>query len=233
MQTNGGIIVITTMGVALFLLGAGVFGLLGIVAKRLSSGKCKGCCALMPLTCLLWGLIGGALFVFCNAFFGCDEHRLLSPKGVIVFIFLSVLAVVAVVDWNTKLIYDRFHVVILLLSVPAMWFFPNISLWQRGLGCVIIAVPMLLLAVAFSGAFGGGDIKLMAASGFFLGAKSVVVACILALLSGGSYCAVLLLTKKVNRKEQLAFGPFLAFGLAIAAFYGEQIANWYLALTIQ
>ena len=112
---------------------------------------------------------------------------------------------VARIDWDTQIIYDRFHILILLLGVAALWLFPEHGMVDRLIGAVIISVPMLLLALIIPGAFGGGDIKLMAASGFFLG-------------------------KKLEKKDHFAFGPFLAFGLALAVFFGDQIVNWYLSL---
>ena len=49
----------------------------------------------------------------------------------------------------------------------------------------LVSVPMLLLTLAVPGAFGGGDIKLMAASGFFLGMDAIVCAMMFGLLTGG------------------------------------------------
>ena len=119
---------------------------------------------------------------------------------------------------------------ILLLGVAALWLFPEHGMVDRLIGAVIISVPMLLLALIIPGAFGGGDIKLMAASGFFLGTGPVVCAMFFGLLTGGGYGAAMLLGKKLEKKDHFAFGPFLAFGLALAVFFGDQIVNWYLSL---
>mgnify|MGYP000007196559 FL=1 len=80
------------------------------------------------------------------------------------------------------------------------------------------------------GAIGGGDIKLMFGAGFFLGAKLTVVAAFIGILLGGGFGALLLAQKKANRKSQFAFGPFLCIGIAIAMFFGETIADWYMGL---
>ena len=87
---------------------------------------------------------------------------------------------------------------------------------------------MLILALLIPGAFGGGDIKLMAASGLFLGTASIVCAMFFGLLTGGAYGSIMLKSGKLERKDQFAFGPFLAVGLTVAAFYGDQIVSWYL-----
>ena len=50
------------------------------------------------------------------------------------------------------------------------------------------------------------------------------------MLLGGGFGALLLAQKKANRKSQFAFGPFLCIGIAIAMFFGETIADWYMGL---
>lgn len=48
--------------------------------------------------------------------------------------------------------------------------------------------------------------------------------------AGNNTGALLLAQKKANRKSQFAFGPFLCIGIAIAMFFGETIADWYMGL---
>jgi len=48
------------------------------------------------------------------------------------------------------------------------------------------------------------------------------------LLTGGGYAAFMLATKRLKRKDSFALGPFLAFGLGLAALWGDRIAARYL-----
>ena len=89
---------------------------------------------------------------------------------------------------------------------------------------------MLLLAFAVNGAFGGGDIKLMAAGGFFLGWRSILVAMLIGLVTGAVYCVFMLWKGRMARKDSFAFGPFLAAGLTVALCWGDMLADWYLAV---
>ena len=50
------------------------------------------------------------------------------------------------------------------------------------------------------------------------------------LICGGIYCGIMLCQKKLGRKDAFAFGPFLALGLGVALFWGDRLADWYLAL---
>lgn len=191
-------------------------------------GKCKGCHTAIPKRCFWVEIIGGAAFVSCGICYGCGTSGILSLRGTVIFAYLGILLIVALIDWDTQMIYDRFHIFILILAIAQVVLVPEHGIVDRLIGAVIISVPMLILALVIPGAFGGGDIKLMAVSGFFLGTAPIVCAMFFGLLTGGGYGAIMLKNKKLGKKDQFAFGPFLAFGLALATFFGDQIVAWYL-----
>lgn len=100
---------------------------------------------------------------------------------------------VALIDWDTQMIYDRFHIMILILAVFDFLLYPERGIVTRLIGALIISVPMLILALVIPGAFGGGDIKLMAASGLLLGhgiyrVRDVYRNCNRRRLCGGDAC---------------------------------------------
>lgn len=204
--------------------------LIPCVSYLIQGRKCLGCGGRISGRYFLVEALGGGLFVLCGLCYGCGEWGLLSLRAVVVFAYLAVLTVVALIDLDTRTIYDRFQIMILLLGVLALWLFPEHGLVDRLIGAAVIALPMVGLALLIEGAFGGGDIKLMAVSGFLLGWRAVVCAMFLGLVTAGGYCVVMLLRKKVERKDQVAFGPFLAFGLGTAAFVGDRLAGWYLSI---
>ena len=155
---------------------------------------------------------------------------MISLRGAVFFIYLGILFVIALVDWHIQMIYDRFHIMILILAVLDFMLYPKMGIATRLTGMGIISVPMLVLALAIPGAFGGGDIKLMAVIGFFLGWKMSLTAFMLAVFSGGIYGIGLLLSKKKGAKEHFAFGPFLCAGTALTLFVGEWLLSWYLSI---
>lgn len=174
--------------------------------------------------------LGGVAFVCSCVRFGCGSLGILSMKGTFAFFYLGILTIIALIDWDTRMIDDRFHLMILLLGVAAVWVFPEYTLVQRLVGIVIIALPMLLLAMVIPGAFGGGDIKLMAVSGWLLGWRAMLPAAFLGLLFGSGFCIRMLAQRRFVRKDSFSFGPFLALGLAISFFYGDAILKWYLSI---
>ena len=170
-------------------------------------------------------VLGGLCSCACAYAFGGE-----TAQAALAFVVLGILTVVALMDIDTLEIYDRFPALLFVCGIAAHILIPSLGIKSRLIGCVIVSVPMLLLALIVPGGFGGGDIKLMFGAGFFLGAKLTVVAAFIGILLGGGFGALLLAQKKANRKSQFAFGPFLCIGIAIAMFFGETIADWYMGL---
>ena len=186
-------------------------------------GRCRSCGAGIPIRDFGVECLGGAAAVGCILRFG------LSPRAFLSFGVLWLLTAVALMDYDTMEIYDRFHAGLILCALLSLPLFPEVSLAGRAIGCLCVSLPMLALALAVPGGFGGGDIKLMFALGLLLGWKNTLLAAFLAILSGGCYAAVLLLRGRAGRKSQFAFGPFLCLGGAAALLYGGEILAWYTA----
>ena len=140
----------------------------------------------------------------------------------------GILLSVALIDAETQLIPDRLNLALAVCGVvgtllsPAGWL-PHL------IGAFCVSVPMLLLCLVIDGAFGGGDIKLMAAAGLFLGWQNTLLAMFLGILGGGLYGIWLLAAKRADKKDHFAFGPFLCAGIVIAMLFGEPILQWYCA----
>jgi len=87
----------------------------------------------------------------------------------------------------------------------------------------------ILGSIAFGQtAMGGGDAKLMALIGAWLGWKLVLLtgflACAIGAFVGGGAMAIGL----INRRQPMPFGPFLALAAVLTAFFGEAILSAYL-----
>ena len=155
-------------------------------------------------------VLGGAAAVASQIYFG-------SPAAsVTVILFLGLLLVVGFVDWDTMEIPDSFVAAAFASGLLSVFTMPDTGILSRIIGIFAVSVPLLLLTLAVPGAFGGGDIKLMAGCGLFLGAKLCLLSLAFAVLTGGLYGIWLLLTRKKGGKEHFAFGPFLCVGMAYA-----------------
>jgi leader peptidase (prepilin peptidase)/N-methyltransferase len=75
---------------------------------------------------------------------------------------------------------------------------------------------------------GGGDIKLLAMIGAFLGWKAVILTILLGSLIGSIAGIIIMILKGKNFKYAIPFGPFLSLGAVTALFYQNEIIFWYL-----
>ena len=201
-----------------------------IFSYLLLRGKCRTCKAPISPRYPLVETLGGVSAVLCLWRFGGTGEGWfqLTPSVILVFAFLSVLTVVAFIDIDTMEIPNGLVLAAACCGIISLFVFPEITLLSKIIGVFSVSVPLLVLTLLIPGAFGGGDIKLMAACGLFLGWQLSLVSLFLAILTGGLYGGILLATGKKGKKEHFAFGPFLCGGMAAAFFFGKEILSWYL-----
>ena len=84
------------------------------------------------------------------------------------------------------------------------------------LGAATVSVPIFLITLVVPGAFGGGDIKLMAAAGVGLGPKGSLTGLVIGVTAAGCYGAAGVLFQYLRLKDQIILGPFLSAGIGIA-----------------
>ena len=99
------------------------------------------------------------------------------------------------------------------------------------IGFFAVSVPLLLIYVATKGnGIGGGDIKLMAVAGLYVGWQNIILAFLLGCILGA---VIHVLRMKISKEGRvLAFGPYLSAGIIISLIYGNQIIGWYIHTVI-
>jgi leader peptidase (prepilin peptidase)/N-methyltransferase len=101
------------------------------------------------------------------------------------------------------------------------------------LGILLGGGSLLLVAYCYQWltgkeGMGGGDIKLLAMMGAFLGWKSILFIIFASSLIGSVIGITIMLVQKKDSKLAIPFGPYLAFGAVLYIFFGPQIIHWYL-----
>lgn len=124
---------------------------------------------------------------------------------------------IAYFDWKEQRIKNRDCLLLFLLGIFQIVSGSSLSPVSRVAGAFCISMPMLFLAMLYPGGFGGGDMKLMAAGGFFLGWKEICMAMEIAVFLSAGYAVWMMIKKKAKRKARFALGPFLCMGMAIAS----------------
>lgn len=150
-----------------------------------------------------------------------------SAEAVIDGVFLAVLVIQAAIDAATMTVYRGLNWLLLGAAVLSAMLIPGLHLTDRLIGAVIIALPMLALALRF-GAFGMGDVKLCAVIGFFLGWPKTLVAFFFAVMAAGMAAVTMRLLGKGS--ERMAFVPYLAFGTVAAYVFGGFLTQAYSVL---
>ena len=68
----------------------------------------------------------------------------------------------------------------------------------------------LLLAIISKGSLGGGDVKLVAALGLWLGSEKLLSVVLIGTIIGGIAAMFMILAKKKDRKSYFAYGPYFS-----------------------
>lgn len=183
-------------------------------------GRCRYCGAKLSVQYPLIEALNGILYVGVVLLHGVNIDSLL------LCLLASAFLVLSVIDFRTYEIPFGVNLFILALgAVRAALDYHNIADYLIGLFAVSIVLAVLYYATK-GRAIGGGDVKLMAACGLFLGWKLVIFA----FLAGCVLGAVIhVIRMKVSGQDHvLAMGPYLSAGAFIAALWGERLISWYL-----
>ena len=143
-------------------------------------------------------------------------------ETVITAVFLVFLTACAASDINKGIVPDLMSVLIAILAVVRIVVSEITvqSLMNHIYGAFILSIPMLIAALMIKSGFGGGDIKMMAAAGLYLGLDKTIIAGFIAFFVAGIYGIYLLLTKKSSARKKVKFAPYLALGCAFSELFG-------------
>jgi len=97
------------------------------------------------------------------------------------------------------------------------------------LGAIVGFIIFLAIAL-ITNAMGGGDIKLMTLIGFVFGVRGVLFITILSFVIGAIISILLLVFKRKQNKDNIAFGPFISLATAVYICYGIRIIELYIDL---
>jgi prepilin peptidase CpaA len=132
-----------------------------------------------------------------------------------IFLLMALVSIAAIVDLRRREIPDWISVAILVLAVVESLSGAPPGAPSR-LGAFLIAITLGYLLFR-SGAWGGGDVKLLGALSAVLGVPALFTALYWMALSG----AVLAIVATLRRQREFAYGPAIAFGALYAIPKGE------------
>ena len=183
-------------------------------------GRCRNCNKKLSVQYPLVEATNGILYVTIVLIKGWEWQTLL------LCLLTSALLVLSIIDFKTYEIPLGINIYILALGLVATGL--DHSNWiEHAIGFFAVSVFLYLLIFISKGrAIGGGDMKLMATTGLFLGWKLIILAFLLGCIIGAIIHVTRMKISKVN--QVLAMGPYLAIGILITSLWGEQMIHWYL-----
>ncbi len=190
-------------------------------------GRCRACRSKIswryPLIEALTGGIVLALFGEFGLSFPFFAFSVLS----------SALIVVTFIDLDHRIIPD----VISLPGVAAGFllalFGPSLTVRDSLIGIILgggslYALAFIYETLAKREGMGGGDIKLLAMIGAWLGWKAVLFTLFFSSLTGTLIGGGAMMVQKEGRYYAIPFGPFLALSAIVYIFFGPRMIDWYL-----
>lgn len=201
--------------------------------------KCRHCSAPIswryPLVELLTGIVFAALFFKYQFSLFFWVYALVS----------FFLIVITFIDFQEQIIPDELSYSLIFLGLLFSFFNSELYLkWlfylppvinrlaSSYLGLVIGGGVLYFIAWVSRGGMGGGDIKLAAGLGAFLGWENTLIMLGLSFFLGGMAGVILLATGKKKRKDAVPFGPFIALATFIILLYSQEIqqliSNYFL-----
>lgn len=192
-----------------------------LVSFLLLRGQCRSCGHRISWHYPVVEFLTGLLFLLAFFRFG------VTWRTGLLLTFLAALVIVTFIDLEHQIVPDVITLPGIGIGLAASLLFRDPIFWNALLGALIGGGIFYLVAVLSQGGMGGGDIKLTAMIGAFLGWKQVLLTIFVGTLAGSVIAIFLLATGKKGRKDPMPFGPFLALGAVLVLFWGQEILAWY------
>ena len=211
-----------------------------IIGWFLIKGKCRYCHTPVSWRYPAIEALTAFLFWCVAAYFGTS-----LPIPILCFYaaFLSWLLALSMIDIDTMTLPNSltqsglvlglvYQASLALIPSGDRLAFPNLILF--GIGGAVLGIWLLdVMRIAgriflHKEAMGGGDPKLAALMGMWLGWQNILLTILIASAIGTIAGAIAMLTKSLDKQQPIPFGPFLAIGGALSLFFGKPIIATYL-----
>lgn len=191
-------------------------------------GRCAHCGAPIAVRYPLVEALTGVLALFLFRRYGWQAQLPIE------FLFVSLLVIITFIDLDTLLIPDLLSLSGIALGFAASFISLRLSWLDSLLGILLGGGFFYLIAVGYhyfrhQEGLGGGDIKLLAMIGAFLGLPGVMFTVLAASVVGTVVGLVMMRRSRKGMATMLPFGPFLSLGAVCYLFWGERFFAWYFA----
>ena len=193
--------------------------------------KCRYCGDPISKRYPTFELLTGIMFLLCYAVYGLSWYTVVGCA------LMCVLICVAMIDYDTMIVFDRWHFILLGIAVCTYLAYPQVSgnaflkidLLGRIIGAVAVGGGLMIVALV-TGGVGYGDVKLLTVTGLILGWQLNLFTLLLGYVLAALCMIKPMLEKKVKSKTEVPMVPYFAISCAVAFLFGDRIIHWYLSL---
>ncbi len=199
-----------------------------VISWLVLAGRCRDCRNPIPWRYPAVELAAGLLvLVFAVQ---------LGPRAALVpaLLFTLALLAVALIDWDHRIIPDEISLGGTVIGLFARGVtLPGVT--EGLIGALVGGGALWIVATAYRRStgidgLGGGDVKLAAMIGAFLGWPGVFLAIFGAAAAGSLAGGILMLAGRGHRRTALPFGTFLAPAAVLAGVIGPFVWRWYTSI---
>jgi leader peptidase (prepilin peptidase) / N-methyltransferase len=199
-----------------------------VLSYAVLGGRCRKCRTRISIRYPLVELATMAVFVVHGEVFGWTA--LLVPR----LLFACAMVVLFAIDLEHHLLPNVITLPGIAVGLVSSAVLPP-GIVDALIGTVVGGGVLWLIGEAYfrySGheGMGGGDVKMLAMIGAFLGWKLVLVTLVLSSFLGSLIGVAVIALKRGGLKYALPYGTFLALGALVASIAGDAIVNWYVSL---
>lgn len=188
-------------------------------------GRCRGCRAKISPRYPVIELVTGLLFLLHYHAFGW------TPLLAVRLFFASATVALLAIDLEHQLLPDVITLPGIVIGLFSSFVLPP-GMKDALIGMLLGGGFLWLVGEAYyryagEEGMGGGDVKMLAMIGAFLGWKLTILTLMLSSVAGSVIGLAVIAMKRGGLKYALPFGTFLALGALTASLWGERIVTWY------
>lgn len=201
-----------------------------LISYLLLRGKCRYCRTPLawhyPAVEAMIGLLSLSLFIR----YGVSYQYLLW------LLFTSALVAITFIDLHHQIIPDVISLPGIIVGLAASFAPGAAVMWHESIigiiagGGSLFLVAFIYQRITGRDGMGGGDIKLLAMIGAWMGWRSLPIIIFLSSLVGSVIGLCFLLASGKGLRVRIPFGPFLSLAALVCLFFGPEILNWYYSL---
>ena len=202
-----------------------------LISYLLLLGRCRHCHHPIswryPAVEALTGLLSLALFIRYG----------LSFQYLLFLLFAATLVTISFIDLDHQIIPDVMSIPGIVAGLAAAFIPGNVSWFDSIIGIIggggtLFLVGLIYEKLTGKQGMGGGDVKLLAMIGAWMGWRSLPFVLLVSSLTGAIIGSVFLLAAGKGYRVRIPFGPFLSLGALFYIFFGPQLTNWYINLLL-